>query len=285
MSLLSLGRFRWPTADEIDSRLEQKSGLGHQAIRVQDEAPATSDPFALALWKAHQERMARRIGAIDSGGPEPDIARRDPYALRALAVLGLVVAWSFSLSNLGGRVSDAFTFSSPEDIAAASRIDAWLTPPAYTGAAPIYLTAQRGAKTPSPKADEPVVAPQFSVLTVRVSGPAAEKQASFTPAGSDKDVLLTPDKPTAEKDAAKPAETAPESVSYTVKLRATGRLHWARSISLSSSRRMQRRPFVSTRSPIGPSMARWKSPSPLLTITGSPRPAPRSSLSTRTPKR
>lgn len=222
VSLLSIGRFRWPTLDEIDSRLEQKSGLGHQAIRVQDETPATSDPFALALWKAHQERMARRIGAIDSGGPEPDIARRDPYALRALAVLGLVVAWSFSLSNLGGRVSDAFTFSSPEDIAAASRIDAWLTPPAYTGAAPIYLTAQRGAKTPAPKADEPVVAPQFSVLTVRISGPAAEEQASFTPAGSDKDVLLTPDKPTAEKDAAKPAETAPESVSYTVKLARDG---------------------------------------------------------------
>lgn len=222
VSLLSLGRFRWPTTDEIDSRLEQKSGLGHQAIRVQDEAPATSDPFALALWKAHQERMARRIGAIDSGGPSPDIARRDPYALRAIAVLGLVVAWSFSLSNLGGRVSDAFTFSSPEDIAAASRIDAWLTPPAYTGAAPIYLTAQRGAMAPAPKADEPVVAPQFSVLTVRVSGPAAEEQARFTPAGSDKDVLLTPDKPTAEKDAAKPAETPPASVSYTVKLARNG---------------------------------------------------------------
>lgn len=222
VSLLSLGRFRWPTADEIDSRLEQKSGLDHQAIRVQDEAPATSDPFALALWKAHQERMARKIGAIDSGGPEPDIARRDPYALRALAVLGLVVAWSFSLSNLGGRVSDAFTFSSPEDIAAASRIDAWLTPPAYTGAAPIYLTAQRGAKTPTPKADELVVAPQFSVLTVRVSGPAAEEQASFTPAGSDKDVLLTPDKSTAAKDVATPAETTPESVSYTVKLARDG---------------------------------------------------------------
>ncbi|WP_281410025.1 DUF4175 family protein [Rhizobium sp. G21] len=44
--------------------------------------------------------------------------------------------------------------SSPEDIAASSRIDAWLTPPAYTGAAPIYLTAQRGAnpllQTPTP---------------------------------------------------------------------------------------------------------------------------------------
>ncbi|WP_281409986.1 DUF4175 family protein [Rhizobium sp. G21] len=124
VSLLSLGRFRWPTPDEIDSRLEQKSGLRHQAIRVQNEAPATSDPFALALWKAHQERMARRIGAIDSGGPAPDIARRDPYALRALAVLGLVVAWSFSLSNFGGRVSDAFTFPHPR----ISRLPAVSTP-------------------------------------------------------------------------------------------------------------------------------------------------------------
>jgi uncharacterized protein (TIGR02302 family) len=222
VALLSIGRLRWPTPDEIDSRLEQKSGLGHQAIRVQDESPATSDAFALALWKAHQQRMARKIGAIDSGGPTPDIARRDPYALRALAVLGLVVAWSFSLSNLGGRISDAFTFSSPEDVAAASRIDAWLTPPAYTGAAPIYLTAQRGAKTVVPKTDEPLVAPQFSVLTVRVSGPAAGEQARFTPAGSDKDVLLTPDKLAAEKDAPKPAEAAPESVSYTVKLARDG---------------------------------------------------------------
>ncbi|WP_312858603.1 TIGR02302 family protein [Rhizobium sp. G21] len=67
-----------------------------------------------------------------------------------------------------------------------------------------------------------MVAPQFSVLTVRVSGPAAGEQASFTPAGSDKDVLLTPDKPTAEKDAAKPVATAPESASYTVKLARDG---------------------------------------------------------------
>ncbi|MDH6267658.1 uncharacterized protein (TIGR02302 family) [Rhizobium sp. SG_E_25_P2] len=221
-SLLPLGRFRWPTPDEIDGRLEQKSSLRHQAIRVQDEAPATSDPFGLALWKAHQQRMAHKIGAIDSGGPSPDIARRDPYALRALAVLGLVVAWSFSLSNLGGRVSDAFTFSSPEAIAAASRIDAWLTPPAYTGAAPIYLTAQHGAKAPASKREEPVVAPQFSVLTVRVSGPAAEEEASFTPARSDKNVLLTPDKPTAANTAVKAPNSAPESVSYTVKLARDG---------------------------------------------------------------
>jgi uncharacterized protein (TIGR02302 family) len=210
--------FRWPAGSAVDRRLEEKSGLQHQAISVQTEIPAGDDPYAQALWKAHQARMAEKIKAVDSGLPSPDIARHDPYALRGAIVLLLVVAWSFSWSNYGGRVADAFDYSGPKASASNMRIDAWVTPPAYTGVAPIYLS---GAQVRAP--DDLIRVPQFSELTVRISGDGAGNPVTFTLSDSDKPVVLQPEKAetTADaSDAAKPAASA----SYKLKLVRDGKV-------------------------------------------------------------
>ncbi len=81
-SLLPLGRMRWPSADEGDHLLENRNNLPHQPVTVQEDEPAFDTPFARALWKEHQLRMAKRIAALDAGLPQPDIARHDRYALR-----------------------------------------------------------------------------------------------------------------------------------------------------------------------------------------------------------
>ncbi|EJK84604.1 TIGR02302 family protein [Rhizobium sp. AP16] len=172
-------RLRWPTVGEADRMLEERNGLPHQPVTVQDDEPAFDTPFARALWREHQARMAARIAALDAGLPRPDIARYDRFALRTIPALLLVTAFSFSMSNSGGSLSDAFlapaiTSNNPD-----VRVDAWVTPPYYTGEAPIYLTGNAA------NAGDSVNVPQFSELTVRVTGASADEKALFKPVDSD----------------------------------------------------------------------------------------------------
>jgi uncharacterized protein (TIGR02302 family) len=220
--VLSLWRFRtfhWPASSAVDRRLEEKSGLSHQALSIQTEEPVGDDPFSRALWKAHQARMAGNIKAIDSGLPSPDIARHDPFALRAIAVLALVVAWSFSWSNYGGRVRDAFDYSGAITAASNLRIDAWVTPPSYTGVAPIYLS---GAEIRPPQGL--VRVPQFSELTIHIAGEDAGGDVTFTPSEGGKSVVLAREKVADEMPAAETAETAVKNASYKLKLARDGKV-------------------------------------------------------------
>jgi uncharacterized protein (TIGR02302 family) len=215
-ALLRFRNFRLPGQSSVDRRLEERSGLAHQAISIQTDVPVGNDPFSLALWKTHQERMAKSISAIDSGGPAPDIARHDPFALRALAVLGLIVAWTFSWSNYGGRVADMFDYSRQTIAGTGLRIDAWVTPPTYTAVAPIYLSGMQ-AKVP----DEPIRVPQFSELTIRISGKGSDAPVRFNPAGKHAPVVLTAEKAEAT-DGNQPVTDEGASHTYKVKLARDG---------------------------------------------------------------
>ncbi|WP_047465885.1 TIGR02302 family protein [Rhizobium rhizogenes] len=169
-------RLRWPTVGEADRMLEERNGLPHQPVTVQEDEPAFDTPFARALWREHQTRMAARIAALDAGLPRPDIARYDRFALRTIPALLLVTAFSFSMSNSGGSLSDAFIAPAVTSNNPDVRVDAWVTPPYYTGEAPVYLTGNAG---------DSVNVPQFSELTVRVTGASTDEKVLFQAAGSD----------------------------------------------------------------------------------------------------
>ncbi|MBN7803935.1 TIGR02302 family protein [Agrobacterium rosae] len=175
-SLLPILRLKWPTKDEASRLLEERNGLPHQPVGVQEDEPAFETPFARALWKEHQLRMAQRIAALDAGLPQPDIARHDQVALRAVPALILVAAFGFSFSNGAGDIADAFR-NRPEagpanpDI----RLDAWVTPPSYTGRAPIFLTGNNAAAT------DAVSLPQASKLTIRMTGGDGDETVTFEP--------------------------------------------------------------------------------------------------------
>ena len=211
LALLRLRRFSPPTAADADRRLEERSGLAHQAISVQAETPVSRDPYSLALWRSHQARMAERIKAIEAGMPSPDIARHDPFAFRAALILALVVAWSFSFSNYGGRITDMFSLAKPVVAEADIRIDAWVTPPAYTGVAPLYLSGNLERAAPGE-----IKVPLHSELTVRISGSDATREVHFTPAKGEA-VALKPEAP--EKKDAKPADAAEKMRTETYKLK------------------------------------------------------------------
>jgi uncharacterized protein (TIGR02302 family) len=209
-----LRRFQLPGRAEAERRLEENSRLPHQAISVQGEVPVSKDPYSIALWHSHQARMAKKINVIDAGFPAADIARHDPWALRAAVILALIVAWSFSFSNYGGRVGDLFTFAKPIVPKSDIRIDAWVTPPAYTGVAPLYLSGNVEKNNASA-----LKVPVNSELTVRISGKDATGTVRFAPLEGDAVDLKAevPEKTDAARTtAAKPDVT--ESKTYKLKL-------------------------------------------------------------------
>lgn len=140
-SLCFLLHFRFPTVGEVNRRLEQVNGLKNQPLSVQTDrlCPESDEGFSAIVWREHQRRMAEQLYHLKIGFAYPNSAACDPLALRALCVLLCVCAFSFSFGSLGGRLADAFDFRPLVD-ETSMRIDAWVTPPAYTGVAPLYLT-------------------------------------------------------------------------------------------------------------------------------------------------
>lgn len=130
-------RLRPPEAAEIDQRIETTSGLQHRPLAALEDIPATQGEWGAQIWRAHQARMALVLGGARAGWPAPFAARRDPLALRGLLLLLLVCGVLVAGPTAGGRIAAAFVlpawpFATPE-------IDAWISPPAYTGQSPELL--------------------------------------------------------------------------------------------------------------------------------------------------
>jgi uncharacterized protein (TIGR02302 family) len=215
-ALLRLRRLRWPDIAHADQHLERVNHLPHQAIAVLDDHLAVKTPVADALWQAHRQRMAARISSLYVGFPGPDIARHDPYALRSIPVLLLVIAFAFSYSGRAGSPGDAFVARKSIDTNPALRVDAWVTPPAYTGKPPVYLTGQNS------KDGQGVEVPQFSRLTVRISGGSGIDSVVFTPKGAEQSVTLKPEsQPRTETGAAQEVT----SLTHLMDLSGDGTLH------------------------------------------------------------
>jgi uncharacterized protein (TIGR02302 family) len=152
-----------PGAEAAERRLERDSGLDHRPIATLADRPTGDDPVALALWEAHRRRAAGRLAALRVAPPRPGLAARDPRALRGGLAVALVAALGIAGAEAPERLRRALT---PHFGAAAlptvqaMRLEAWITPPAYTGAAPIFLEARGGA----------VAVPAGSRLQVALSG-------------------------------------------------------------------------------------------------------------------
>lgn len=157
-SLFFLLRFRFPTTRDIHLRLEKTNNLKNQPLSVQTDCLCTEDDkdFRAVIWREHQRRMAKQLYHLKTGFIAPNSAAFDPLALRTLCILLFVCAFSFSFGSLGGRLADAFDFRPMVD-ETLMRIDAWITPPAYTGVAPIYLTKGETKQVSVPEGSDVVV--------------------------------------------------------------------------------------------------------------------------------
>ena len=159
---------RMPSHTDGLRRLDRLSRLPHRpATAIADEmAPEASDQLSVALWKAHIERALRAAQSLKAGVPMPRLPLRDPFALRAL-VLVLVVATFFAAGGeRGKRIAAAFDWHGVVS-SANFRIDAWVTPPAYTGRPPLLLPGLRPGETARAST---LQVPTGSVLVVRATG-------------------------------------------------------------------------------------------------------------------
>ena len=133
-----LRKLELPSAKEIDRRLEVTNELRHRPVTAQVDSKARSandgaESFGDVLWREHRRRMADKLSDLDAGIASPSVAKRDPWALRSLAVLALFVSAVAGYGNLSERTFHAFRSHDPIKIQGATgRIDAWLKPPAYT---------------------------------------------------------------------------------------------------------------------------------------------------------
>jgi uncharacterized protein (TIGR02302 family) len=159
-------RFHWPPAEAARRRLELASGLEHRPLEtLQDRLPkGIVDQGAVALWRLHQSRAAEQIRRLKIGRPRAGLLSVDPYALRVplfmILGLGLIAAWG----DIGPRLTRAllpevtlFGPSKPPTLVL------WVTPPAYTGQAPLTLD-------PAAVPEQAISIPVNSALLAQVEG-------------------------------------------------------------------------------------------------------------------
>lgn len=130
-----------PVHEESISRVEDHSGLTGRPLASLDDNPFdTSNSQGMALWHAHQKKMAESVGQLHAGLPKPRTELFDPWALRAPVLLLLVVAFFVAGSEREDRILSAFA---PPTAAPTVpiRLDVWATPPAYTGLPPRTLVS------------------------------------------------------------------------------------------------------------------------------------------------
>jgi uncharacterized protein (TIGR02302 family) len=154
-----------PDDKAADRRLELASGLLHRPLAVLTDRPARGskgpDTAGVALWQAHVERAARSVRRLRVGLPRPGLARRDPRALRAALVIALVATIVIAGDDAPARLAQAMQPTLPRETPPpATELQAWITPPAYTRLAPIFLKAGGGT----------VSVPAGARLTVSVTG-------------------------------------------------------------------------------------------------------------------
>ncbi|HXZ22536.1 MAG TPA: TIGR02302 family protein [Pseudolabrys sp.] len=160
---------RMPSVHDGLRRLDRSTGETHRpATAVADHIAVNSqDPVAQALWRAHVERALLSARKFKAGWPAPRLSLRDPMALRALTLILVVASFFAAGGERVKRVAAAFDWHGV--VAPANfRIDAWITPPVYTGRPPVMLPGLRTGETAQTTA--PVAVPTGSQLVIRATG-------------------------------------------------------------------------------------------------------------------
>src|SRR5712691_8408511 len=135
---------RMPSRYDGLRRLDRNTGLPHRpATAMSDDlAVDASDSFAVALWRAHVERALRAAKILKAGLPSPRLAARDPYAIRGLVLVMVIATFFAAGDDRLKRIAAAFNWQGVI-VPVNFRIDAWVSPPTYTGRPPVILAGMR----------------------------------------------------------------------------------------------------------------------------------------------
>ncbi|MFT6533163.1 MAG: hypothetical protein ACJASC_002724 [Limimaricola cinnabarinus] len=178
-----LWRFRWPSRAAAIDRLDRS--LPGRPVSALTDAQATGrgDVGAEALWAAHLARMRARSEDAPAARPDLRLAARDPFGLRYIALLFLVVALLFgSVWRLGSVGSLAP--GGGDALAQGPVWEGWIEPPAHTGQPVLYLPDQPPG---------PLAVPVGSTITLRLYGQVGALTLSETVSGRTDEVPAASD--------------------------------------------------------------------------------------------
>jgi uncharacterized protein (TIGR02302 family) len=188
VSFLPLVRVSLPTRAEALRRLERTAGIKHRpASSYEDSLGITPPRETAALWAMHRERLSRLIGKLKPSWPAPRTDRKDPYAIRAALLLGVVAALLASGGNGWDRLRQAFN-PGASGAAQLLRLDAWVTPPVYTGLPPIVLADGSEAVGAGAETFRALSVPERSELIVRTHAPQGDTVSLTTSRDGSADV-------------------------------------------------------------------------------------------------
>jgi len=134
-------------------------------------AQEAADPATAALWALHRKRLEAALADTPVAPPRPRLPERDPYALRAFALVAAIAAAFVAGDEKRARLAAAFDWRAAGFLTPAQRVDAWFDPPAYTGRPPIVLARESGA----------VEAPVNSTLRLRPADASISIDGALAP--------------------------------------------------------------------------------------------------------
>ncbi|SFS97414.1 TIGR02302 family protein [Sulfitobacter marinus] len=164
--------FDVPTRAEALARLDASlPGRPIQAL-MDDQAIGAGDAASMAVWQAHQKRMVDRAATARAVPADLRVSRRDPYALRYVALLFFAVALVFGsvlrVGSVAGMVPGA------GGLASGPVWEGWAEPPRYTGKPTLYLADLE---------DGQVSLPKGTLITVRLYGEVGALEVDETVSG------------------------------------------------------------------------------------------------------
>ncbi|HYM71675.1 MAG TPA: DUF4175 family protein, partial [Stellaceae bacterium] len=177
-AIWGLRKLAWPDRLAARRRIELASGLAHRPLAaLADHPSAPLGNQAKELWEAHLRRMAATVRRLRVGWPAAGLGRRDPWGLRAVLAILLVLGAIDAGADWRDRLARALTPSwSAGPTAVAGSFDIWITPPDYTGLPPQFLRADTKGT---------VSVPTGSALLVQIHGGSGAPRLSIDDQTSD----------------------------------------------------------------------------------------------------
>ena len=135
-----------PDRRAAERRLERETGLIHRPLAAIEDQPAEKNlsPAQSELWRAHRQRMSAALNRLKVGLPHAGLARRDPYGIRVILALALIVAVADARDDVWHRLERAVTPHFPNLTAPPPSLDVWVVPPEYTGLPTVVLAKSTG---------------------------------------------------------------------------------------------------------------------------------------------
>ena len=167
----------WPTNAQAIARVDARLP-GRPIAALNDvQAIGAGDAASEAVWNAHLLRMEQKTHDARAVEPDLRLSSNDPFGIRYMAVLVMVLALLFGSIWRVGSVADAATGA---DILATGPVwEGWIEPPAYTGKPTLYLADIIANR---------VQVAQGSFITLRLYGDVGALSVSETVSGRTEDL-------------------------------------------------------------------------------------------------